>query len=474
MSPALVPLMGTDMLGGVRTLAPEVVLLVGALVTLLSGSFLPRRLLHRTRVVALVTLVAASAAALAEVPAGPGTAFDGTFTVDAATTTARVVACLGTAVVLLLGGDELTGLAREGEVCTLLLLATLGTVLLAGASDLLVLVVAFLLASVPLYALVGLARTAASAEASMKTYLMGSLFGILLMAGVTLLYGVGGTTTYAGLATGLTTAPAGVLVAGGVTLLGGLTFKAGAVPGHFWVPDAAQGSSTYAAAFLTSVPKVGAVVAMYRLVLVLPPAAQAPLLVGLLAVASMTLGNLAAFTQDDPRRLLGWSTVSQVGYLLVPAAVAGRSDLALPALEVYLAGYAVTNLAAFAVVAALPGHRTLRDYAGLARRQPWLLAALVVGLLGLVGTPPTAVFVGKLAVATAAWDAGAWWLTLALLLNSVVSLYYYLRWLALAIRPDGAFPTVLAWGRWTSLGAAGVSLVLGLAGAWVVLGAGGG
>ncbi|WP_304481703.1 proton-conducting transporter membrane subunit, partial [Cryobacterium sp. Y11] len=153
-------------------------------------------------------------------------------------------------------------------------------------------------------------------------------------------------------------------------------------------------------------------------------------LVGVLAAASMTLGNLAAFWQDDVRRLLGWSTVSQVGYLLLPIAVAGRSDLALPSLLLYLAGYAATNLTAFAVVAALPTRRTITDYRGAARTHPWLAGTLIVSLLGLVGTPPTIVFIGKLTTLAAAWDGGLVWLVIIAVINSVASLFYYLRWLA--------------------------------------------
>ena len=236
----------------------------------------------------------------------------------------------------------------------------------------------------------------------MKTYLLGALFGILLLPGVTVLYGVTATTTYAELTDRLAGAPPGVVAAGVVGVLAGLMFKAGGVPAHFWVPDAAQGAGGAVAAFLTTVPKIGALVAAYRLVAVLPDTlALAAAASRVLAVASMTLGNLAAYWQTDPRRLLGWSTVSQVGYLLVPVAVAGRSDLALPSLLLYLAGYAVTNLAAFAVTTALPERRTLRSYRGLGRRPPWLGAALLVALLGLVGTPPTAVFVGKLTTTAA-------------------------------------------------------------------------
>lgn len=304
----------------------------------------------------------------------------------------------------------------------------------------------------------------------MKTYLLGALCGIALLLGVTVLYAVTGSTAYTDLEQRLATAPVGAVAAGLVGVLAGLLFKAGAAPAHFWVPDAAQGASATVATFLTTVPKIGALVAVYRLVTTMPDRVDAGLLVALLAVASMTLGNLAAYWQNDPRRLLGWSTVSQVGYLLVPVAAAGASDLALPSLLVYLAGYTVTNIAAFAVTAALPSRRDLSAWRGLAGARPWLAGALVVALLGLVGTPPTVVFVGKLTTATAAWDGGYAWLALVLLGNTVLSLFYYLRWIVPVLgRGEGTARTMrgafapAVWSGRTAVLTAVLTVVLGLA-----------
>lgn len=422
-------------------LVPEMLLFLGGLVALISGSFLPRKRQWISRVIAAVALVACAVAAAVGLAGPAQTAFEGTFSVDTATGVARVVAALGTLIVLALASDEISGTSRESETYALLLFSTAGTLVLAGAADLLVLTVGFLLASISLYGLIGIGRTAEGAEAAMKTYLLGSIFGILLMLGVTMLYGVTGTTLYAGLGGGLENAPAGAVAAGVVCVMAGLMFKAGGVPGHFWVPDAAQGAGGAVAAFLTTVPKVGAVIAAYRLVDMLPDTLNWPLLIAVLAIASMTLGNLAAYWQTDPRRLLGWSTVSQVGYLLLPVAVAGRSELALPSLLLYLVGYTITNLAAFAVTTALPERRTLESYRGMGRARPWLGVALVVALLGLVGTPPTAVFVGKLTTTTAAWDGGLAWLAVVVFVNTVASLFYYLRWIVPAYSRDfGAAP----------------------------------
>ncbi len=183
----------------------------------------------------------------------------------------------------------------------------------------------------------------------------------------------------------------------------------------------------------------------------------------------MTLGNLAAFQQTSVKRLLAYPTVSQVGYLLMAVTVAGRSELAQRALWYYLAAYAVTNLGAFAVVAELPAAHTVGDYRGMARRHPALAAVLVVCLLGLVGTPRTAVFIGKLEIFTATIDGGYTWLAVLAAVNTVASLYYYLCWLAPTFlrAPASTDPAPLAaagtWSAAAAYSAALASLALGLA-----------
>jgi NADH-quinone oxidoreductase subunit N len=228
------------------------------------------------------------------------------------------------------------------------------------------------------------------------------------------------------------------------------------------------------AAIDTTIPKIGGLVAMYRLLSVAVPVdvLDWPLLVAVLAAVSMTLGNLAAFFQTSVQRLLAYSTISQVGYLLIVVAVAGRADLAQPALLYYAAGYAVTNLGAFAVVAALPHARTIEDHRGMARRHPALAVALVVCLLGLIGTPPTAVFVGKLVVFTAAVDGGFAWLAVVAVVNTVASVFYYLRWIAPVFRgtdPEPAAPRAAGtWSAPTAYACAGLAVVFGVLGGIVL------
>jgi NADH-quinone oxidoreductase subunit N len=459
-------------------LVPEACLLGGAVVCLLGGSFLPRGRQWVARGVACLALLGSLVAALSSADAA-GTVFDGSYALDSGTTAARVLAAGATLAVILLGSAELAGDRRESETYALLLLAALGVVVLAGGSDLLVLIVGFLLASIPVYGLIGLDRTRAGTEAAVRTYLLGALAGIVLMLGVTVLTALAGGSTYGDLGERLAAAPAVAVGVGVVAVVVGLLFEAGAAPLHPWVPDAVQGARTTVAAFVTTVPKIGALLALARLVEVVPDGVPVHPLIGGFAAASLVLGTFAAFGQHDLRRLLGWSTVSQVGFLLVPVAAAGRSPLAVGSLVVYLAGYAVTTLALFAVLAALPHQRTLTDVRGSARAHPWLTAIVLLGLLGTVGTPPTAVFLGKVTTFSAAWEAGLAWLVVIAALATVASLFYLLRWGAAVLpwstastEPAGARvqPGATGWAAGTAAVCAIGVVVLGVGGGAVLSG----
>ncbi|WP_345573326.1 NADH-quinone oxidoreductase subunit N [Nonomuraea rosea] len=433
-------------------LLPELLILAGAVAGLVTGLFVPR---DRQRVVAWINAVAlaGSAVATAAVMTNQDKMAFEAYAIDLVTNVTRLTVALATLLVIPLAAAWAAGTKRESELYTLLALAALGTIVLAGADDLLVLVAAYLLASIPAYTLAGFAKDAPGTEAALKYYLMGAFLGVLMLAGVTLAYGLAGATAYP---------QARVPAVAAVLLLAGLLFKAGAAPAHFWVPDVAEGASRPVAAFVTTVPKIGAFAALYRLAV---EVLNEPALLAVVAVVTMTLGNLAAFHQANVRRLLAYSTISQAGYLLVPVVVAGRSELAEPALLYYLAAYAITNLGAFAVVAGV-GKDALADYAGLARRAPWTAAALVVCLLGLIGTPPTAVFAGKLLMFAAAWDGGYGWLAVVAAANTVASVFYYLRWIRPVFAQEGA-----GEGRAgpVALLAAACSIALGLAGGIILL-----
>ncbi|NVI87215.1 NADH-quinone oxidoreductase subunit N [Actinomadura sp. BRA 177] len=409
-------------------LAPELCVLIAAVLGLVNGLFLPRERQWRVAVICAAGLVAGLAVAGVAATRADLMVFDA-FAVDPITHVTRIAVLGATLGVLALAAGQVRGHPRESEHYVLILLSALGTIVLGATSDLLVLVAAYLLASIPAYALAGFGKDAPGTEAALKYYLMGALLGVFMLAGVTLLFGVGRGTAYPALRAGLADAPSAAVAAGVVALLAGLLFKAGAVPGHFWVPDVTEGSPPAIAAFVTTVPKIGAFTALYRFgAEALPPGTFWPALVAVIAAATMTLGNLAAFGQDNVRRLLAYSTVSQAGYLLVPVAMAGRTDLAEPALLYYVAAYAVTNVGAFAVVLA-HGRDDLAGYAGLMRGSPLLGLSLVVCLLGFIGTPPTAVFVGKVLMFGAALDGDYVWLAVVAAVNSVASVFYYLRWI---------------------------------------------
>lgn len=423
----------SGMAGDLVTLLPEALMVIAAVGCLLLGSWTPRHRQWHVRAVAAVATGTMMVLAVVGLVGGPRSAFSDTVEVDELTGVLRLTVGVCLLVLLHLAGDETHSHPRESEVAVLLLLGGTGVVLLGAATDTAVLVVAFLLASLPLYGLIGLSAPEAAPEAAMKTYLVGALSGILMMLGAGVLSGLVGGTAYSSLAT-LSAAPGSGAAAGVALLMTGLLFKAGAVPTHFWVPDATQGSWVTSAAFLTTVPKLGAVVAVTRLLQALPDQRSWTLLVAGVAAVTMTWGNLAALGQSDVRRLLAWSTISQVGYLLALAAAVRGSDLALPALGLFLAGYAVTNLACFAVLGAEPTRTRIDQWRGAVGTRPGLVAALGVGLLGLVGTPPTAVFVAKLLTLSATWEAGLPWLAVLVAANTVLSLAYYLRWWGACLR----------------------------------------
>ncbi|MFI0349418.1 NADH-quinone oxidoreductase subunit N [Actinomadura sp. 9N407] len=438
-------------------LLPELCALAGAVLGLVTGIFLPRTRQWIATLICAAGLACGLLFALLALGGADMMTFEA-FMLDPVTHVTRITVLGTSLLVLALAAGPLHGHQRETEFSVLVVLAALGTILLGASADLLVLLAAYLLASIPAYALAGFGKDAPGTEAALKYYLMGAFLGIFMLTGVTLLYGLGGGTAYETLK--LSTTPAVTVAV--VLLLAGLLFKAGAVPAHFWIPDVTEGAPPVVAAFVTTVPKIGAFAALYRIGTDLAPPDWA-LLIAVVAVATMTLGNLAAFGQDNVRRLLAYSTIAQAGYLLVPVAMAGRTDLAEPALLFYLAAYAVTNLGAFAVVVAV-GRDDLPGYTGLARRSPLPALALAVCLLGLIGTPPTAVFVGKLLMFGAALDGDHTWLAVAAALNSVASVFYYLRWIVPVFsRTPGPRTPVQAGPAAVAYAAAAASVVLGIA-----------
>ena len=412
-------------------LAPELALVIGAVTVLLVAAFTRRERQWVTAAIAAVAVLASAGCSLGlAIGADQQLSFDQAWALDGITQGAEILIALTTLVCLALSVGWFRTDPRAGEYPAILLFSAAGAMVLAGAADTMEIVVAMLLVSVTGYTLAAYHRASpASVEAGIKYFLIGALTNAVLLLGVMVLYGSVGTTNLAATRTALLAGADPVaMVAVVVCLVIGLGFEIGAVPAHVWVPDVAQGAPAPSAAFLTVVPKIGALVALGRVLQVIPDAAVAwrPL-VAILAAATMTLGNLLALWQEDLRRLLGWSSVSQAGYALMAIVVIGRADLAMASLIVFLAGYAAANTAAFAVVVHLRGRTRVSDYRGLGNTRPWPAVALTVAQLSLVGIPPLGGFVGKLTLFTAAIDGGYAWLALLAAANTVVSLFYYLR-----------------------------------------------
>lgn len=447
----------TMQMGGmpVGDVLPELALLGGSVVVLLYALFAPRRLQSGAAVLAVATLVVTAWLTLAVSGPDQRLTFAATYAVDGTAVAAKLIVLGITGIVVVLSVEWFANDPRHGEYYALLLLSALGAVMLAAAADLMELVLGVLLSSVTGYVLTAYhRRSRRAAEAAMKYYLLGALTNSAMVYGVVLLFGLAATTTLAGLQVKLPGADPMALVAGVALVVVGLAFKMGAVPAHAWMPDVADGAPAPVAAFVISAPKVGALLALGRLALVLPDAhvGWRPL-VAIIAALTMTLGNLAALRQDDMRRLLGWSAVSQTGYGLMAVVALGRSALAIPAMLYFLAAYALGTLAAFGVVVELRGRAERAAYAGLAAQRPWLAAALVVSFLSFVGVPPTAGFAAKLALFGATIEAGYGWLALLAAINSVISLAYYARVLAPAYFEPGADP-LPTFGTWAALGVA--------------------
>ncbi len=431
----------------VGDLAPEIALILTAVIVVLFAAFAPRRLQWLAATLALGGMASATVLLLRQAGMAQLT-FSGVWALDAASLWARLLILATTAVCALLAPRWFEADPRHGEYYAILLFSALGAMAMAAAADLMQLVMAVLLSSVTGYVLAAYHRAwAISVEAGMKYFLLGALSNALLVIGAVLLYGTTRATGYAEMAPGLV-APSPLLYAGLALVVVGLAFKLGAVPAHAWVPDVAEGAPVPSAAFLTVAPKIGAAVALARLADLIPPDALAirPL-IAVLAVASMTLGNLAALGQDDLRRLIGWSSVSQAGYALMAVAVIGLSPAALPALVIFLASYAAGNVAAFAVVAHLRGRTAMADLDGMARARPGAALVLVLAFLSLTGIPPVLGFVGKLLLFQATIQGGYAWLAAVAAANTVLSLVYYARVLGRAYfgEPRGAMAALGPW-----------------------------
>ncbi|MBI4609699.1 MAG: NADH-quinone oxidoreductase subunit N [Candidatus Rokubacteria bacterium] len=357
-----------------------------------------------------------------------------------------------TGLVLLLSTDYLRRNGIEtGEYYALICFSATGMMLLASAADLIVVFLAVELMSLSLYALAGLfSGRLVSSESALKYFLLGAFATGFLLYGIALIYGATGTTNLEKIAAA--TARLGrdpLVMAGFGLLLVGFGFKIASVPFHMWAPDVYQGAPTSVTALIATGSKAAAFAALLRVLLSGLPVAQPEwaALLWVAAVLTMTVGNVVAIAQSNLKRMLAYSSVAHVGYVLV-GVVAGGS-LGNGGVLFYLLVYTFTTVGAFGVILLLErgGQEAvdLQDYSGLAARHPVLALTFSLFLLSLIGIPPTAGFVGKFYLFAAAIRAGYIWLAVIAVLNSAVAAYYYLRLIVyMYMREPEGLPTVPA------------------------------
>ncbi len=424
-------------------LLPEIVLLLTAIAALVA------EMLRRPRLALPLTVGGLLVATGFAVPliGRNTTVFMETYRVDTLSVWATLILLPTTALTAVLAVPEVRGSDREGTVYSLLAFTALGPLVLAGAGDVMFLVLGLLLSSLGSFALVSYPRDDRATEAAMKYFVFGSVTGAIFIFGLTYWFGATGSTLLMDLDR-LQGKPLAA-IAGLVAAMIGLGYKAAIAPFHFWAPDAYDGAPLAVAAFLSVVPKVGAIFALAQVARTLPTSAvNWPVVIGVLAVVSMTYGNLVALPQTNVIRLLAYSSIAQAGYFLLGVVGVGRTDLAIKSLIIFAAAYAAMNLGAFAITARVG--RDLDAFTGIGFSAPWTGGAMVVFLLSLVGVPPLAGFVGKLLLFGAAIDAGYTWLAVAGILNSVLSLAVYLRIIVPMYQPAqggsvAVRPVVIVW-----------------------------
>ncbi len=362
--------------------------------------------------------------------------------------------------VILASVDYVSKFARfQGEYYALVLLSTLGMVLMAATTDLISIYIALELTSISLYALVGFLKDTKSTEASLKYLLLGAMASAVLLYGMALIFGFTGKTQLGEIAQVIQSMPPQVLltspglILGIVLLIAGFGFKIAAVPFQMWVPDVYEGAPTPITAYLSVASKAAGFAIILRVFFSafgLPEwlSMDWGIIFAVLAAIGMTLGNIVAIPQTNIKRMLGYSSIAQAGYLMVGLATMGFSPVAdvlgRSGILFFLAAYALTNMGAFIAIIAISNKLNsdlIEDYSGMGKRAPLMALALTLCLISLIGIPPAAGFMAKFYIFSAAVQHNLLWLVIIAVINSVISAYYYLRvvkvmWLGEAVSKE--------------------------------------
>jgi NADH-quinone oxidoreductase subunit N len=414
---------------------PEIALLVLVSALLVIDLFVAEREKHLTFWLAIASLVGCAALSGATVGQASVVTFQGMFVADPMSQVLKVAALLCVAVTLVYSRTYLQdrGMLR-GEFLSLALFATLGMLVMISANHFLTLYLGLELLALSLYALVALERDSVRAtEAAMKYFVLGALASGMLLYGMSMLYGATGSLDLARVADAIGSGRASQTLAvfGLVFVVAGIAFKLGAVPFHMWIPDVYHGAATPTTLFIGAAPKIAAFAFVMRLLAhgLGGMGADWQQMLAILAVASIGLGNVVAIAQTNLKRMLAYSTISHMGFLLL-GIVAG-TDNGYGSSMFYVITYALTTLGSFGMILLLARAgfeaEELDDFRGLNRKSKWFAFAMLVIVFSLAGIPPAVGFFAKLAVLQAALEAGYLWLVVFAVLMSVVGAFYYLR-----------------------------------------------
>jgi NADH-quinone oxidoreductase subunit N len=422
--------------GDFSALMPEICLTGVALAVLLADAFIPRA---KHSVIAWMSLagLALTAVLVGQLADQHLTVARGMIAVDGFGAFFKLI-FLGAAGLTVLMSPRYLQVegARPGTYYFLILCATLGMMFMAAGIDLVTIFIGLETMAISFYILAGFIKpNRRSNEAAVKYFLLGTFSLGLLLYGMSILYGLSGTTNLRGIATALAGNERDIWLGLAVILVvAGVGFKIAAVPFHMWAPDVYEGAPTPITAFLSVGSKAASFAMLLRVFFEGLPSANGDwgLLFYALAILTMCIGNIAALTQSNIKRMLAYSSIAHAGYLLIGVVAATRvPQLGVKAVMIYLVVYAFMQIGAFAVVTILRRHdvigEELKDLSGLFQRSPVAGTAMLLFMLSLGGIPPTAGFMGKFWLFSAAIDGGYYWLAVVGVLNSAVSLYYYLR-----------------------------------------------
>ena len=458
--------------------APELFLALMICVVLLADLFLAQAQRRITALLTMVTLLGCAAITYGTMDGQSVLTFSNMFVDDLLADFLKLMLYFSVIVVLVYSRDYLA--ARDldrGEFYVLLLCATLGMMVMISAAHLLSVYIGLELLSLSLYALVAIDRDSSRAtEAAMKYFILGALASGLLLYGMSMVYGATGTLEIGGIAQAIAqgTANKTVLVFGLVFLVSGIAFKLGAVPFHMWIPDVYHGAPTAITLFIASAPKLAAFAMTLRLLVygLFELAHHWQVMLMIMAVLSIALGNLAAIAQTNIKRMLAYSAISHMGFMLLAlmsGVVAGDRHLMINGYSsamYYVVAYVLMSLGAFGMILLLSraGYEAenLEDFKGLNRRSPWFAAVMMVLMFSMAGIPFFVGFFAKFSVLLAAVDAGHVAVAVVAVMFSLVGAFYYLRVVKLMYfdPPTDAAPIAAGLDMRILLSANGVAVAL--------------